>query len=145
MSYHRGIILIRLLVTDMHYQQTLKARNIFLRTHVLTQPDSYHILPSMHSSYEASGSDFFFFFTNASYHPPRHRFFPFFSSPFLSFTALHLPPPTPSFPFLRCPIMFPLHISFGRHQLSASADRQKHSAGVTGGRGARCAHHLFPP
>jgi hypothetical protein len=120
MSYHRGIILIRLLVTDMHYQQTLKARNIFLRTHVLTQPDSYHILPSMHSSYEASGSDFFFFFTNASYHPPRHRFFPFFSSPFLSFTALHLPP-------------LPHHVSPPHFLWEASAVRFGRQAKTFGG------------
>jgi hypothetical protein len=76
-------------IIDKHFFQNTYANSTRL----------IHIIPSM-LVYNASGSDFFFF-TNASYHPPRHCFF--LSCPFRH--CYSLSSAGPSFPFLRWPIL----------------------------------------
>ena len=72
-----------------HYQQSLKARIIFFRTHVLT---SSRRLPLRPVNVKPPVVDFLFF-TNTSYHPLCYCFFPFLYFSSLLFTLLHLPLP----------------------------------------------------
>ena len=70
-------------------QQSLKARIIFFRTHVLT---SSRRLPLRPVNVKPPVVDFLFF-TNTSYHPLCYCFFPFLYFSSLLFTLLHLPLP----------------------------------------------------